>query len=78
MKVPRKNTHTYNVWQWLLKGKTITSMQAIDMFRCTRLAEVIHRLRNEYGMIIKSNLIKMKNHNGTLVEIAKYELISEF
>mgnify|MGYP007112558958 CR=1 FL=1 len=40
-------------------------------------AEVIHRLRNEYGLPIKAEDVKVKNRNGRLVKIARYQLITE-
>ena len=77
MKALPKNTYTYQVMQWLKRGLTITSKQAIDEFGCTRLAEVIHRLRNDYGLPIKAEDVKVKNRNGRLVKIARYQLITE-
>lgn len=77
MKALPKNTYTYQVMQWLKRGLTITSKQAIDEFGCTRLAEVIHRLRNEYGLPIQAEDVKVKNRNGRIVKIARYQLITE-
>jgi hypothetical protein len=77
MKALPKNTYTYQVMQWLKRGLTITSKQAIDEFGCIRLAEVIHRLRNEYGLPIKAEDVKVRNRNGRFVKIARYQLITE-
>lgn len=33
MKTPKSNTHTFKVLQWMKKGLSITSWQAIDEFR---------------------------------------------
>lgn len=77
MKALPKNTYTYQVMQWLKRGLTITSKQAIDEFGCTRLAEVIHRLRNDYGLPIKAEDVKVRNRNGRIVKIAKYKLATE-
>lgn len=77
MKTLPTNTYTYQVMQWLKKGLTITSKQAIEQFGCTRLSAVIFRLRNDYGLPIKDQLISVKNRNGRTVKVAKYELVTE-
>ena len=74
MKTLPKNTYTYQVMQWLKRGYALTSKQAIDQFGCTRLAEVIHRLINEYGLPIKNHPEKVKNRNGRTVTIANYKI----
>ena len=71
------NTHTFKVAQWLESGKSITSWQAFDLFGCTRLADVIYRLKNIHGFSIKDELLSVKNPNGRTVKIAKYQLITE-
>jgi hypothetical protein len=77
MKTPKSNTHTFKVLQWMKKGLSITSWQAIDEFGCTRLADVIYRLRNEYGLTIKDEMVSVVNRHGRTVKIARYELITE-
>lgn len=74
MKTPKKNTYLYQVMQWLNKGKSITSRQAIDEFGCTRLAAVISALKYDYNMPIVTDLVPVKNRNGRWVEVAKYHL----
>lgn len=71
------NTHTFKVAQWLKSGKSITSWQAFDLFGCTRLADVIYRLKNIHGFSIKDEMLSVKNRNGRTVKIAKYQLITE-
>jgi hypothetical protein len=71
------NTHTFKVAQWLRSGKSITAWEAIAEFGCTRLADVIYRLRNIHGFAIKDEIIAVKNRNGRTVKIAKYQLITE-
>ena len=71
------NTYTFKIAQWLRNGKSITAWEAIDKFGCTRLADVIYRLRNLHGFEIKDEMISVKNRNGRTVKIAKYELITE-
>jgi biotin operon repressor len=53
----------------LKSGKTITSMEAIDLFKCTRLAAVIHSLKDE-GYSIESKSVK-----GTNTNYARYKLL---
>lgn len=71
------NTYTYQVMQWLKKGNTITSAQAIAEFGCTRLAAVIKTLKDSYGLPIATHPLVVKNRNGRSVTIAKYKLITE-
>ena len=71
------NTHTHKVAEWLKTGKSITTWQAIEAFGCTRLADVIYRLRNLHGYAIKDEMIAVQNRNGRTVKIAKYQLITE-
>jgi hypothetical protein len=77
MKALPTNTYTFKVLQWLKGGQPITTWQAIDEFGCTRLADVIYRLRNEYGLSIRDERIPVKNRHGRTVKIARYELITE-
>jgi len=53
----------------LKSGRTITSMEAIDLFRCTRLAAVIYSLKEE-GYSIESKSVK-----GTNTNYARYKLL---
>jgi hypothetical protein len=52
------------VRQHLRQHKTITSWEAIQKYRVTRLADVVWRLKNE-GMIIDSIEEKNDNDNHT-------------
>lgn len=57
------------IFQRLLEGKTITSMQAIRMFGCTRLAARIRELRKE-GINILSPMKKLPRGKA----VAQYRL----
>ena len=57
-----------SVFAHLKKGKTITSWQAFEMFRATRLADIVFKLRSR-GYDISTFLI---DYNGT--RYAKYKL----
>lgn len=77
MKTLPTNTHTYKVLHWLQSGRPITSWQAIEEFGCTRLSDVIYRLKNDYNLPIRDEMIPVTNRNGRVVKIAKYQLITE-
>ena len=48
-----KKTQKDRIRRHLLKGRSITPMLAIIMFRCTRLSAVIYDLRHEEGIPIQ-------------------------
>lgn len=48
---------------FLEDGNTITSWQAIELFRCTRLSAVIYALRNDYSMAIADKRIYEEDTN---------------
>lgn len=48
---------------FLEDGNSITSWQAIELFRCTRLSAVIYALRNDYGMSIADKRIYEEDTN---------------
>ena len=57
--------------RWLNKGKTITSMEALHMFGCARLASRINDLKNR-GMNIDKEMIVTLNTNK---RVARYFLV---
>ena len=59
------------VREWLLSGKPLTSMDAIEMFGCTRLADKVHRLRKE-GLIIITERREGITRYGTPCVYAEY------
>jgi hypothetical protein len=61
-------TKTDAVFAHLKKGKTITSWQAFELFRATRLADIVFKLRGR-GYDITTFLIEA---NGS--RYAKYKL----
>lgn len=50
--------------QWLLSGKPITPIMALQMFDCFRLASVIHRLKHQDNLPIKTELVHNDNGNS--------------
>ncbi len=67
---------TMRVAEWLLEGKTITSMQAIQMFGATRLSAIIHNLR-KYGYPIETNMIEAKDRYGEQTRFGEYKIKEE-
>lgn len=57
---------------WLLNGYSLTTLEALTMFRCFRLAARVADLRDE-GMPI---LTEMVDINGK--RVAKYSIIKDF
>lgn len=53
---------------WLINGRSITPLQALDMFGCFRLSARIDNLRKE-GMYIKTDLIVINDKR-----IAQYSI----
>lgn len=56
---------------WLMKGKTITSMEALNLWGCARLASRINDLKNR-GMNIDKEMIVTPYTNK---RVARYFLV---
>ena len=67
-------TKTMKVQKHLRTKKSITSLQAIDFFRATRLAAIIFNLRKA-GWDIASERIT-KKQDGETLHYVKYKLVS--
>jgi len=59
---------TESVLMHLRKKRTITSWQAIQLFKATRLADIIYRLRNRGEQIVSETV---ENENA---KFARYRL----
>lgn len=57
----------------LLSGKSLTSVEAFELFGCTRLAVVISSLRKD-GFDIRTLMMEGKNRFGGHCNYAKYVL----
>lgn len=57
--------------RWLNKGKSITSMEALNLWGCARLASRINDLKNR-GMNIDKEMIVTPNTNK---RVARYFLV---
>ena len=63
-------TQKSKVMSHLQSGQSITPIDALERYGCFRLAAIIHTLKHDYGMDIKTELIK--NKYGT--KYGKYTL----
>ena len=61
------------ILQHLLKGKSITQLEALQLFGCLRLSTYIYNLKHDYGYNIKTELVKKNNSVGK--GYAKYSLV---
>ena len=57
---------------WLLNGHSLTTLEALTMFRCFRLAARIVNLKND-GMPILTEIIDIDGKR-----VARYSLIKDF
>jgi len=64
-------TAIYQIQKYLMSGKSITPLQALNKYGCFRLAAAIHKLRKN-GMSIKTEYV---TQNGKT--LAKYFLTTE-
>lgn len=69
-----RTTKTNMVKHHLKSGKTITSLQAINLYGATRLSSIIHRLRKE-GFIIATLPTVIKDKYGNNCTYAKYRMV---
>ena len=66
----KRVTQKSKIMSHLQSGQSITPIDALERYGCFRLAAIIHTLKNDYGMDIKTELIK--NKYGT--KYGKYTL----
>jgi len=64
-------TQKNEILNHLVSGNTLTSLQAFELFGCTRLAATIHRLRKE-GHPISSETFSVKNRYDQSTNIVRY------
>jgi len=74
MLMPRK-TQKDRVLQHLREFGSITSWEAIKEYGCTRLADVIFRLKDEYTIGVE--MLSSTNRFGDKVRYAKYSLVGK-
>ena len=62
-----------DVYYHLSRGHPLTSLQAFEKWRVTRLADVVHELRTRYGVEIATELVK-----SGATRYARYRLIGKY
>lgn len=70
-----KDSQTKRIKEWLESKRPLTSVQAYDMWGCTRLASRIYYLRSK-GMSIETRIVVGKNRFGRTCEYAEYYLLN--
>jgi len=65
-----KDSQKKLILQYLIDGNSITGLEALSMFGCFRLADVIFRLKTDFGYNIKTEYVQI---NGK--RFGKYTLI---
>lgn len=53
----REDSQRKQIQAWLTSGKSITPIQALEMFGCFRLSAIIYILKYDYGMPIKTEMV---------------------
>lgn len=69
----RMESQRKNVKNWLLSGKSITPLQALQMFGAFRLSAIIYCLKYEDDMPIKTEMVYEPNGK----RYAKYYLANK-
>lgn len=64
------------VLEHLKSGKSITSLEAINLYGATRLADIIFKLKKR-GYNIVSSIITVPTRFGKTARVAQYTLIAE-
>lgn len=73
LKKIQPNTHIYKVLNHLIKNHTITSMQAFELYRNTRLSASIGVLRHDYGVdIVTESIVDVE---GNIKSYKRYRLV---
>lgn len=67
-----KDSQTTSIFVYLSSGKSLTALEALNLFGCFRLAARINDLRSE-GYNIKTEIIATKNNK----RVAEYKLIPQ-
>jgi hypothetical protein len=67
----KRKSQREKIKEWLTNGKSITPIEALEMFGCFRLAAIVCLLREEDNMNIETKLVT--NRYGT--KYAKYKIV---
>lgn len=71
-----RKTQRLQIEDHLRAGRTLTSIEALELFGCFRLAAQIHSIKKHLGPDeeITSTIIEVPNRSGSETGIARYEL----
>lgn len=69
-----KETHVRRTLRFMREYGSITSIQAIEAFGCTRLAAVIHTIRHVWNIDVDMEMVTVKNRFGETCRVARYKL----
>lgn len=69
-------TQCDSILEWMTRGNTITSRQAIELFGCTRLAARVSDLR-AMGHNVSKRTKTVKNRYGRTCNVAEYYIEGE-
>ena len=72
----KPKSQTEAIIQYLRKKKSITSLQAFNLFNATRLSGIIYVLK-ERGFGIETEMVQGKNRYGHLTNYAIYRLTKD-
>lgn len=66
--------NTLRVAEHLKKHRTITSLEAINLFGATRLSDIIYRLKYRHKLPIGMVMLEGKNRYGEPIRYGQYYL----
>ena len=69
-----KDTQVKRVLRFMREHGSITSLEAIENFGCTRLAAVIHKIRHVWNIDIDMEMVSVRNRYGETCRVARYRL----
>ena len=69
------DTHTAKVLSHLQSGRSITPLEALREYGCSRLAPRIHDLKKK-GHVIDKQMIEVKTRDG-VSRVAEYSMVTQ-
>lgn len=73
--ISKKGTKQYKVERYFIQNGKITSIEAIERFKATRLSAIIYRLKKS-GYVIDTEMVYKTNANGERENFAIYHLLN--
>lgn len=65
-------SQTALIFSHMLDGKSITPIDALDLYGCFRLSARIKDIEKQYGFTAKRERVQVKNREGKDVYVTKY------